>query len=369
MSPASGLNLLLTGGTGFLGSRVVWALWQSGARLWLLHRRDRPPAMRAHIATLAGLFGGSLRPETPLPSWVPGNLWLPRAGVMPEWIERHRGQFDAIVHMAADTRIRPVRSEDQTQTNLDGTVHMAELAAALGVKRFHHVSTCSVAGTAQGTFTEQDLDVGQSFRTHQEWTKCEAERALRRFSEEHGLTVTIHRPAILIGDSVTGGASAFPHFYQFLSAWRFMAETGVGGQRMMLPFSGEATLHLIPVDHVALGIASALCDPEAEGLTLHWTPREPVTLGELNLALAKLLRAEPVDLDPSASWPASKRSGPAQPLWEWMRSHRAYLTGGIRFSRENADRLCERADLPVPVINGALLQRLHRHWAWATGKI
>ena len=123
---------------------------------------------------------------------------------------------------------------------------------------------------------------------------------------------------------------------------------------------------LIPVDHVAEGIAASLADSQTEGLTLHWTPHRLTTVGELNVILAKLLATEPVKLDPSASWPVSSREGSGQSLWHWLRMHRVYFTGGLRFDRHNADAVCERHGLEVPQIDEALLGKIHRHWSWAT---
>lgn len=365
--PRAPRPILITGATGFLGARLVWELCRRGHELWLMHRGE-PPPVRAHLAALQGLFGGAIDAEMPPPQWVPGNLWLPLAGVSSEWIARHAGKIGAIVHLAADTRLRPVRQADQARTNIGGAEAVADLAEALGVTDLHHVSTAAIAGNTVGEFTEEDLDRGQTFRTHCEWTKFEAEVLLRRRADEGRLRLTVHRPATLVGDSETGGAATFQHFYLLLAAWRRFSEQTRPGVRMVLPLNGEATIPLMPVNHVAEGIAAALTDPEAPGQVFHWTPHRPLTLDGLDRALAQLLGTEPVAFDPDAPWPAPPECGAAQPVWDWLRTHRAYLMGGLRFNRAHADALCARCGLSVPEVDGEVLARLHRHWAWATGR-
>lgn len=366
MNPANRLRILVTGATGFLGSRLVWTLWRKGHTLWLLTRTASPPPMRAHLAALAGLFGSPARRPPPSPAWLAGNTLLPRAGVAADWIESRRGQIDAIVHLAADTRLRPVRPVDQSKTNVDGTMNVADLAEGLGCPSLHHVSACSVAGTHVGIFREEDLEVGQLFRTHLEETKAEAERRLRHRAESAPFRLTVHRPATLVGDSTTGGAATFPPFYQLLAAWHRLAASG-SREKVTVPFSADSAISLIPVDHVAEGIAASLVDSRAGGATYHWAPHEPVTLGALSTALARLLGAPPLLFDPNATWPLLEETSPAQPLWAWLQMHRAYLNGGLILDRTHADALCGRAGVTVPLIDDALLARLHRHWAWAKG--
>ncbi len=367
MADLASMHLLVTGGTGFLGSRLIWGLTQAGARLSLLHRGAHHPT-RAHLATLGGLFGGEAPPDAPLPTWVTGDLWLPLAGVSPAWIERHRGQIDAIVHLAADTRVQPVRRHDQTRTNVAGTEAVADLAEALDATRFHHISSASISGSSQGEFSEDDFEVGQSFRTHQEWTKYEAEHILRRRAVDGRLRLTVHRPAIIVGDSVTGGAATFPHFYQLLAAWHQCTEQHRDSPPIHLPLSPAATIPIITVDHVAMGIIAAITDSETVAQTLHWTPHTSLALGELNSALGDILGAAPIVLDPEAPWPILDATDPAHTLWQWLRAHRSQLAGGIEYLRADADALCERQGLATPAVDRALLARLHHHWAWVTGR-
>ncbi len=67
----------------------------------------------------------------------------------------------------------------------------------------HHVSSIAVAGTFRGgVFTEDDFDVAQDLPTPYHQTKFEAELLVRTVD---GLRYRIYRPAVVVGDSKTGG--------------------------------------------------------------------------------------------------------------------------------------------------------------------
>src|SRR5436309_3470078 len=90
---------------------------------------------------------------------------------------------------------------------------LTERCAARGaLRRFAHVSTAYVAGTHEGTFSEADLYVGQSFRNAYERSKYEAERLIRDRVDRLP-AVTVVRPSIIVGESRTGWTPAFNVLY------------------------------------------------------------------------------------------------------------------------------------------------------------
>lgn len=101
-----------------------------------------------------------------------------------------------------------------SRVNVEGTRHMLDLAKELPrLRRFHHVSTCYVSGDHPGVFREEDLDLGQGFRSVYDQTKFRAEVEVRH-AAAGGLPVTIYRPASVVGDSRTGWTQKYdgPYF-------------------------------------------------------------------------------------------------------------------------------------------------------------
>src|SRR5919198_3403531 len=128
------MRVLVTGGSGFLGARVVAALADRGDRVISLqrHRTTRRPDVTTIEVDLATLEPGQL----------PGHL-------------------DAIVHLAA--RLDDPFGVDRTlaelaDTNVLGTLRLLEAAASVGIRRFVHGSTGGVGSNppAGGRMHEDD---------------------------------------------------------------------------------------------------------------------------------------------------------------------------------------------------------------------
>jgi thioester reductase-like protein len=141
---------------------------------------------------------------------VQPNLGLAREPRLPDRITE-------IYHLAAVYDISVAR-DLAMRVNVDGTRHVIDLARrAPELKRLHHVSTCYVSGRYPGRFTEEMLEQGQTFNNHYEESKHLAEVEVQRGMRE-GLPVTIYRPAVVVGDSLTGETQKYDGPY-FVLQW------------------------------------------------------------------------------------------------------------------------------------------------------
>src|SRR3990167_2729492 len=115
------MRILVTGGTGFLGSEVVPRLLDRGHDLFLLTRRWRPcPSHRFHY--VSGDVSEGL-PDVPV---------------------------DAVLHMAALTSLWEKDYEKMVRVNVGGTLKAIELCLRKDIPLFH-VSTLYVSGTFSGS--------------------------------------------------------------------------------------------------------------------------------------------------------------------------------------------------------------------------
>jgi len=118
----------------------------------------------------------------------------------------------ARVHVMNDTEVNPLAAF--RAVNVQGTLNLAQQAAAAGVKRFVFISSVKVNGecTAPGhAFAETDSpnppdDYGQS--------KHEAEQGLRQIATDTGLEVVIVRPPLIYGPGVKANFAALMHAVQ-----------------------------------------------------------------------------------------------------------------------------------------------------------
>lgn len=144
------MKILVTGGTGYIGSAMLPALLKQGHEVLALARR-----------TPEGSANGV--------RWVHGDLAAP----LPEL-----PAVDAIIHLAQATVPVPQSAEEMYAVNAHSTLRLLEHARRCGAKRFMLASTGNVYGFGSRPFTEQDPLQPQGFYAV---TKTNAENLVRGY--------------------------------------------------------------------------------------------------------------------------------------------------------------------------------------------
>lgn len=294
------MRYVVTGGTGFIGRRVVARLLdhQPDAQVWVLVRRQS-----------LGRF------ERLALDWDDERV-KPLVGALPELDLTERviaelGHVDHLVHCAALYDITAGEAEQRT-ANVEGTRAVIALALRLGAT-FHHVSSIAVAGDFRGEYTEDDFDVGQGLPTPYHRTKFEAEALVR---DTPGLRYRIYRPAVVVGDSRTGEMDKIDGPYYFFGVLAKLAVLP-SFTPMMLPDTGRT--NIVPVDYVADALVALMhADGSAslDGRTFHLTAPSTVGLRGIyrGIARASGLPALRGTLPRSMATPVLKVSGRAKVL-------------------------------------------------------
>ena len=147
------MRYVVTGGTGFIGRRVVSRLLDArpDAEVWVLVRRQS----LGRFERLATEWGERAKP-------LVGEL--PELALTQDTVAE-LGTMDHVVHCAAIYDITAGEAE-QRAANVEGTRAVIELAQRLNAT-FHHVSSIAVAGDFAGEYTEDDFDVGQQLEATQ----------------------------------------------------------------------------------------------------------------------------------------------------------------------------------------------------------
>ena len=260
---------LVTGFPRLIARRVALeVLRDEGARVSLLVRPTFVDEARRWVATLGP---AQARVEVLEGSVMSIDLGL--AGH--EFVELSR-RVD-VVHHAAYSTSHAASPAALASLNVQGTREVLELArAGLAHGRAPRVvayGSVLALGDAEGTLREEDLDVGQRFRTPVEETLHTAERLLRYAMDT--LPVTVVRSAAMVGDSLTGEMDLFDGPYLFIV---LMLSSPVD-IRLPLPGHGDLPLQVVPVDHVARAGVALARDARAAGGTFHVVDPSPPAMG------------------------------------------------------------------------------------------
>jgi nucleoside-diphosphate-sugar epimerase len=167
------MRAFVTGGTGFLGGRLVAKLRARGDEVVALVRRN--------VQLDAELVRGDLSSRDAL-------------------VEPMRG-CDAVFHLAADYRVGIPRSERAAMfdTNVRGTENVLDAAWDARVPRIVYVSTVNAFGNTHGRVVDETYErPGDDWVSTYDWTKYLAHRAaVDRI--ERGAPVVIAQPGAIYG--------------------------------------------------------------------------------------------------------------------------------------------------------------------------
>ena len=302
--------VFLTGGTGFLGRRLLVRLTQDGrnvlalvrknsrrtARGWLSEYRKQDPEAAARIRLLTGDI---TKPEI-------FDDQASRARVLTEAVH--------VIHCAAATHLA-VERRVAFDANVAGTKAVLELAAELpNLERVLHVSTAAVAGDHTGRFSESMLLVGQRFGDRCAETKMLGERKARAAMAT--LPVTVARPAHIVGSSTSGEVERVDGFYHLLLfLLKFSSLPAPLRFLPVAPGGHKSRLNVVPVDYVVEALLQLLTLPEAEGATVHLSDPFALTVREfLDLSAERLGFVGPVVDIPARPLGRMFRSAPLSGL-------------------------------------------------------
>jgi dihydroflavonol-4-reductase len=249
--------VLVTGGTGFVGSAVVRALLQPGRRIRAL---VRPGSPRDNLAGLdVELVEGDLRD--------------------PDSVDRAMAGAGVLFHVAADYRLWASDPDEIQRNNLAGTRIVMESALRHGLSRVVYTSSvATLAPRPDGTPADEGnpLDAARAIGAYKK-SKVAAERLVQAMVAERGLPAVIVNPSTPIG----------PRDIKPTPTGRIIVEAASG----RMPGYVDTSLNLVHVDDVAAGHVAAL--ERGRIGELYILGGENVTLARMLGEIARLVGRRP----------------------------------------------------------------------------
>jgi nucleoside-diphosphate-sugar epimerase len=272
-------TIFLTGFPGFIAGRLVKRLAAEGARFLLLVQPAFMERAREEVARIA-LEADASADRFHL---IEGDITQPDLDISPLELERAREETTIIFHLAAIYDLA-VEQGLAMRVNVEGTRNVNQFALSVpDLRRYHYVSTCYVAGLRTGVILETELQHSAGFRNFYEETKYLAELEVEALKSK--LPVTIHRPSVVCGDSLTGETAKYDGIYYLIHYLRklpsLLSLANIG--------NSQVTLNLVPVDFVVEAMTALVKDEQSTGKTLQLADPNPLTTHELFEAIARAL--------------------------------------------------------------------------------
>lgn len=184
------MQILITGGAGFIGSHLCDALWKEGHRLTVIDNLIL--GKKENIAHLEGRENFSFVEEDVL------NLPALR-GLF------EKGHFDMVYHLAANSDIRKGGNDPRVDYELtfQTTFHVLECMRIYDVRRLFFASTSAVYGEAPDLLAENygPLQPVSNYGA----AKLASEAFISAFSSAYGIQTWIARFPNVVGERLTHG--------------------------------------------------------------------------------------------------------------------------------------------------------------------
>ena len=254
------MNILVTGGAGFIGSHLVRHLLAKGENVTALDN-------------LSTGLAENLPPEAKLVEMDILNADLPKVVAA--------GAFDAIVHLAAQTMVDTSINDPllDTRENLLGTVHVLEAARAANVKRVIFASTAAVYGDVK----EDDLPVREAQPTlplsFYGLSKLSVEKYLEMYEKLYGMEYVVLRFANVYGERQGDGGEG--------GVISIFAKAVAEGRDITIYGDGEQTRDFVYAGDIAEGILAALRTEEVNA-AYNLSTQTETSLRELVSLLAEI---------------------------------------------------------------------------------
>jgi nucleoside-diphosphate-sugar epimerase len=269
----------VTGGSGFIGGRLVQRLLGEGHAVRALARSDAAAArvtelgaepVRGDLGDRASLAAGAAGAERAF--HLAAHL-----GEWGEWADFERG-------------------------NVEGTRNALDACTEAGVKRFIHCGTEAALMAGEPLVqVDESAPLRPDSRAPYPATKAKAEQAVRRASRE-GFETVVLRPRFVWGE---GDTTLLPEMVATVEAGRF---AWVGG--------GTNVTETTHVDNVVEGLVLA-AEKGRAGEAYFVTDGEPVVFREFVTALLRTQGVEPPDRSLPA-WTAAPMARICETAWKFL---------------------------------------------------
>jgi len=242
-------RVLVTGATGFIGSKLVSALLAEEYDVTVLVRASKS-ASRYSWRNLVNLIETDLTNDLSLMSAVKSE------------------SFSTVLHLAAVVRriSRRISKDEYFKVNVMGTYNICQLCVSKGAKRMVFLSTADVHGSIPRNRTPINERYPYCPTDAYSKTKTMAEKLVMRFWQEKGLNAIILRPTHVYGPNDPG---FIPKMFELV---RYLPSVPIIGD-------GRTLKHFVYIDDLTNLILNAI-DSKVSGRAYLVADDTPLTISD-----------------------------------------------------------------------------------------
>ena len=248
------MRVLVTGGSGFIGSHVVDKLRERGHEPVIYDLRPSPWHPQGTVEQVLGSITDR------------------------EALERALSSCEAVAHLAAVADVNDVHAspEDAERVNARGTVAVLEAARRAGVKRILYASTIWVYSDCADEQVDEDTLLPAPSHLYTS-TKLAGELYCKAYQELYGIDYTILRFGIPYGPRARE-AAVIPAF----------VSRALRGEPLTLAGDGMQSRRFVYVEDLAEGVALGLAD-RARNRVYNLASEENVTIKQIAETVRELI--------------------------------------------------------------------------------
>jgi dihydroflavonol-4-reductase len=183
--------ILVTGGTGLVGSYLLYELTRKGHKVKALLRPGKKPY---ETRKLFNCFSAGNEHLIDLVEWVEGDVLDPFS------LQQALQEVDYVYHCAAMISFNPRELKAMLAVNVEGTANVVNACLENGIKKLCHVSSIASLGQSEKGEIIDENAKWKTSRTNSGYaiSKYGGEREVWRGIEE-GLNAVIVNPSVIIG--------------------------------------------------------------------------------------------------------------------------------------------------------------------------
>jgi thioester reductase-like protein len=260
-------NILLTGGTGNLGGRILIELLKKDVNIILLVREsDIKKSEEVISKVLEFWIGKSFEDVKEKIEIISGDITQKNLGITNSKQMSLLKKVTHVIHCAGILRL-DLSIEEARKIIFAGTKEVVDsVMDNTNFKKFNYISTMEITGNLQGTVKEEFLDEYDiNFLNTYEQAKFETEAYLKDLNESKHVPISIFRPSLVVGDSKTGKIMNPQSFYHIIEDL-FITPKG-----KVLPGTDNFRIDTISLDVIGEVLASIYDNKESNGKIYHLT--------------------------------------------------------------------------------------------------